>query len=62
AATRRGPRAFAPGARSLLALDRRRARELAWIRFGSGPVARGPLRTAEEPPPARIERMMSGTP
>ncbi|MEV6818859.1 AAA family ATPase [Nocardiopsis dassonvillei] len=62
AATRRGPKAFAPGARSLLALDRRRARELAWIRFGSGPDARGPLRTAEEPPPAQIERVMSGTP
>lgn len=34
AAARHGPTAFAPGARSLLALDRRRARELAWIRFG----------------------------
>lgn len=33
AATQRGPAAFAPGARSLLALDRRRARALAWIRF-----------------------------
>ncbi|MFC9084859.1 AAA family ATPase [Nocardiopsis dassonvillei] len=62
AATRRGPKAFAPGARSLLALDRRRARELAWIRFGSGPDALGALRTAEEPPPAQIERVMSGTP
>lgn len=34
AATRHGPTAFAPGTRSLLALDRRRAQELAWIRFG----------------------------
>ncbi|MEU3020284.1 AAA family ATPase [Nocardiopsis sp. NPDC007018] len=34
AATRRGPTAFAPGARSLLTLDRRGARELASIRFG----------------------------
>lgn len=33
AATRQGPAAFAPGVRSLLALDRRRARALAWIRF-----------------------------
>jgi len=62
AATRRGPKAFAPGARSLLALDRRRARELAWIRFGSGPDACGPLHPAEEPPPAQLERVMSGTP
>ncbi|CAL9558402.1 hypothetical protein SUDANB121_04598 [Nocardiopsis dassonvillei] len=34
AAIRHGPAAFAPGARTLLALDRRRAQELAWIRFG----------------------------
>ncbi|MEU2975095.1 hypothetical protein ABZ634_25345, partial [Nocardiopsis alba] len=37
-------------ARSLLALDRRRARELAWIRFGPGADARGPLRTVMESP------------
>ena len=35
-AARRGPAAFVPGARSLLALDRRRARELPWMRFTSG--------------------------
>ncbi len=33
-ATRHGPAAFAPGVRSLLALDRHRAQELSWIRFG----------------------------
>lgn len=51
-ATRHGPAAFAPGARSLLALDRHRARELAWIRFDSDPCAniRSPPRTAMEPP------------
>ncbi|PDP85407.1 AAA family ATPase [Glycomyces fuscus] len=61
AATRRGPTAFAPGARSLLALDRRRARELAWIRFGPRPDARGPLHAAVEPPSARLEPAVSTT-
>ncbi|WP_026115665.1 AAA family ATPase [Nocardiopsis kunsanensis] len=36
AAARRGPAAFAPGARSLLAFDRHRVRELAWICFVPG--------------------------
>ena len=61
AATRRGPAAFAPGVRSLLVLDRRRARELAWIRFGPCPDARGPLCTAAEPPPVPPEPVMSDT-
>ncbi|WP_247665967.1 ATP-binding protein [Nocardiopsis sp. B62] len=55
AATRNGPTAFAPGARSLLALDRRRALELAWIRFGPSANTRGPLHT-EESPSTHIER------
>jgi energy-coupling factor transporter ATP-binding protein EcfA2 len=42
AAARHGPAAFAPGARSLLALDRRRAQELAWIRFGPCAPISGP--------------------
>lgn len=50
AATLRGPAAFAPGARSLLALDRRRARELAWIRFGARANIRGPRRIEMESP------------
>ncbi|MFE6306142.1 AAA family ATPase [Nocardiopsis sp. NPDC057823] len=61
AATRRGPAAFAPGVRSLLVLDRRRARELAWIRFGPCPDARGPLCTSAEPPPVPPEPVMSDT-
>lgn len=61
AATRRGPAAFAPGVRSLVALDRRRVRELAWIRFGPGPDTREPLRTAVEAPPLRLEPVMSDT-
>ncbi|WP_042285250.1 AAA family ATPase [Nocardiopsis alba] len=50
AAALHGPAAFVRGARSLLALDRRRARELAWIRFGPDADARGPLRTVMESP------------
>ncbi|MBB6118559.1 AAA family ATPase [Nocardiopsis algeriensis] len=61
AAARRGPAAFAPGARSLLVLDRRRARELAWIRFGTCADTRGPLRTAIEPPPVRRRPVLSDT-
>ncbi|GHC81193.1 ATP-binding protein [Nocardiopsis terrae] len=61
AATRNGPAAFAPGARSLLALDRRRARELAWIRFGPCTNTRGPLPTAMESPPTQFELVMSDT-
>ncbi|WP_116245840.1 AAA family ATPase [Nocardiopsis sp. FIRDI 009] len=62
AATRHGPTAFAPGARSLLALDRRRARELAWIRFG--PCANDPslLHTAVESPSTQLELVVSPTP
>ncbi|WP_081620389.1 AAA family ATPase [Nocardiopsis potens] len=41
AAARSGPEAFVPGARSLLAIDRRRARELAWMRFTPGAPAGG---------------------
>jgi energy-coupling factor transporter ATP-binding protein EcfA2 len=60
AATRHGPAAFAPGVRSLLALDRHRAQELAWIRFGSCADTRGPLHTVVEPP-LRFELVMSDT-
>lgn len=60
-ATRHGPTAFAPGARSLLALDRRRARELAWIRFGSCAKTRGPLHAAMESPPVQPELVLSDT-
>ncbi|MFL1379937.1 AAA family ATPase [Nocardiopsis protaetiae] len=61
AAARRGPAAFAPGTRSLLALDRRQARELAWIRFGPRADTRGPLRIAVGPPPVRLEPVTSDT-
>ncbi|WP_026119350.1 AAA family ATPase [Nocardiopsis ganjiahuensis] len=61
AATLHGPAAFAPGARSLLALDRRRARELAWIRFGPCADTRGPLHTAAGAPSAQVEPVMSDT-
>ncbi|XKK40763.1 AAA family ATPase [Nocardiopsis sp. ARC36] len=61
AATRRRPAAFAPGVRSLLALDRRRAQELAWIRFGPCADIRGPLYTARESPPGELELVMSDT-
>ncbi|NYJ35833.1 energy-coupling factor transporter ATP-binding protein EcfA2 [Nocardiopsis aegyptia] len=55
AATRKGPAAFAPGARSLLPLDRRRARELAWIRFGPCEEAPEARSAATESPPSRLE-------
>ncbi|QVJ00547.1 AAA family ATPase [Nocardiopsis eucommiae] len=58
AATRHGPAAFAPGARSLLVLDRRQARELTWIRFGPGGGARGSRRTSTDSPSDRIELLM----
>ncbi|RKS08103.1 hypothetical protein DFP74_3793 [Nocardiopsis sp. Huas11] len=58
AATRHGPAAFAPGARSLLTLDRRRAQELAWIRFGPSANTRSPLHTAMEPPPTPLELVL----
>ncbi|GAA0985844.1 AAA family ATPase [Nocardiopsis tropica] len=61
AATRRRPTAFAPGVRSLLALDRHRAQELAWIRFGPCADIHGPLYTARESPPGELELVMSDT-
>ncbi|MEV2274546.1 AAA family ATPase [Nocardiopsis sp. NPDC049922] len=61
AATRHGPAAFAPGARSLLALDRRRARELAWIRFSPRANARRPLPAAMESPSTQLDVVMSNT-
>ncbi|MEE2038978.1 AAA family ATPase [Nocardiopsis sp. CT-R113] len=61
AATRHGPSAFAPGVRSLLSLDRRRAQELAWIRFGRCADTRSPLHTAMESPPVQLELVMSDT-
>ncbi|MFV2198416.1 AAA family ATPase [Nocardiopsis sp. LOL_012] len=61
AAARYGPTAFAPGARSLLALDRRGARELAWIRFGPRAPARGVPCTAIGPSPVRLELVTSDT-
>ncbi|WP_028648013.1 AAA family ATPase [Nocardiopsis sp. CNT312] len=54
-AARYGPTAFAPGARSLLTLNRCRARDLAWIRFGSRAPARASLRAAVGPSPVRLE-------
>jgi energy-coupling factor transporter ATP-binding protein EcfA2 len=59
--TRHGPTAFAPGVRSLLSLDRRRAQELAWIRFGPCADAGDPLHTAVEPPPVQLELVVSDT-
>ncbi|GAA1467603.1 AAA family ATPase [Nocardiopsis exhalans] len=50
AATQHGPAAFAPGTRSLLALDRRQARELTWIRFGPCANTCSPLYAAMESP------------
>ncbi len=61
AAIRRGAAAFAPGARRLLTLDRRQARELAWIRFGPRAGTGGPVRTVAGPPTARPERVLSDT-
>ncbi|MCY9784317.1 ATP-binding protein [Nocardiopsis sp. EMB25] len=61
AAARQGPAAFAPGARSLLALDRSSARELAWIRFGSCSHTRGPLHAAMGSPSTQPEPVMSHT-
>ncbi|MFD6951339.1 AAA family ATPase [Nocardiopsis sp. TSRI0078] len=61
AATRHGPAAFAPGVRSLLTLDRRRARELAWIRFGPCANTRSPLHAAMESPPTQLGLVMSDT-
>ncbi|MFD6095922.1 AAA family ATPase [Nocardiopsis flavescens] len=61
AATRRGPAAFAPGACSLLTLDRRQARELAWIRFGPRAGTGGPVCTVAGLPTARSERVLSDT-
>ncbi len=49
-ATRRGPAAFAPGARSLVTLDRLGARELAGIRFGPRAEDGGPLDAPVESP------------
>ncbi|WP_160050964.1 ATP-binding protein [Nocardiopsis sp. FR4] len=61
AAARCGPAAFAPGARSLLALDRHRARELAWVRFGPCADTRAFLPAAVEAPPARPGLVVSDT-
>jgi hypothetical protein len=61
AATQHRPAAFAPGVRSLLALDRRRARELAWIRFGPRTDTGAPPHGAMESPPAQVGLVMSGT-
>lgn len=61
AATRHRPAAFAPGARSLLVLDRRRARELAWIRFGPSANVRSPLHAAMGSSPTRLKPVVSDT-
>ncbi|OLT26656.1 AAA family ATPase [Nocardiopsis sp. CNR-923] len=61
AAIRRGPAAFAPGARSLLALDRRRVRELAWISFAACATSRSPLHDARESPSTRLGLGMSNS-
>ncbi|WP_433700184.1 AAA family ATPase [Nocardiopsis sp. CA-288880] len=61
AVTRHRPAAFAPGVRSLLVLDRHRAQELAWIRFGPRADTRGPLRTTAESPPEQRGLVMSDT-
>ncbi len=62
AVTRHGPAAFAPGARSLLVLDRRRARELAWVRFGQRAKTRSPRHDATESPPTQLELVTSDPP
>lgn len=54
ATTRHRPTAFAPGVRSVLVLDRSRARELAWIRFG-------PRADTEGPRTPRWSRPLSGS-
>ncbi|MFI6575364.1 AAA family ATPase [Nocardiopsis sp. NPDC050513] len=61
AATRHGPTSFAPGARSLLVLDRRRARKLARIRFAPCANARTPPHTGTESPAVQLELVMSPT-
>ena len=53
AAARHGPSAFAPGARSLFVLDRRRARDLVRIRFDPCASTGDPLHAAVESPPVQ---------
>ncbi|KOX17155.1 ATPase AAA [Nocardiopsis sp. NRRL B-16309] len=62
AATRHGPAAFTPSARSLLALDRRRARELAWMRFRPCADPPCPQHSATESPSTQVELVISDPP